>query len=435
MQRSIATTDNVAVVRIASGGSARIIIACGLGNALEWFDFVAYAMFATAIAKNFFPTGNELTSLLATFATFAVGFVIRPIGAVILGNYADRAGRKAALSMTILLMALGTAMIAVAPTYATIGIAAPILIVIARLLQGLSAGGEIGGAVSFLAEHAPPSQRGFFTAWQQASVGLFYILAGIVGYTIANVLTPQQIDAWGWRIPFVCGLSIAPVGVYIRTTLAETPLFARTHADAHKTAPWTDLIRNHFRSFAVGSGVVAVWAVCSQLINFMPTYTLREFGMGNSAAFLAFILVGSVSALSPLVGTYSDRVGRRPLMIGAALGLLVLAYPLFYALTLHARLGMLIGLEVVLAILLTLYVAPASAVLAELYPTRLRSTGTGFSYSVSLTLFGGLTPMISLLLIRATGNKAALAWYLVAAALVSLVALFMFKDRTGQGLE
>ncbi len=399
-------------------GSVRIIIACGLGNALEWFDFAAYAMFATAIAKNFFPTGNDVTSLLATFAAFAVGFVMRPVGAVLLGNYADKAGRKAALSASILLMALGTAITAMTPNFASIGITAPVLIVLARLLQGLSAGGEIGGAISFLAEHAPADRRGFFAAWQQASVGLFYILAGLIGYAITNYFTPNQIDNWAWRLPFFFGLIIAPIGLYIRSTLAETPIFARLANTVQMPVSYSDLLRRNFRALAVGVGVVMVWTVCSQMINYMPTYTLQQLGMKNSSAFLGFFVVGAVSLLSPLVGSYSDRIGRRP-----------------YVLTLHAETKTLIVVELVLAILLTLYSAPGSAVLAELYQTANRSTGIGLSYSISLTLFGGFTPMISLMLVRASGNKAALAYYLAAAALISLISLVLIKDQARQNLE
>ncbi len=416
-------------------GGVRIVIACGLGNALEWFDFAAYAMFATAIAKNFFPTGNSVTSLLATFAAFAVGFVMRPVGAVLLGNYADKAGRKAALSASILLMALGTAITAMTPNFASIGITAPVLIVLARLLQGLSAGGEIGGAISFLTEHAPADRRGFFAAWQQASVGLFYILAGLIGYAITNYFTPNQIDNWAWRLPFFFGLIIAPIGLYIRATLAETPIFARLANTVQVPVPYSDLLRRNFRALAMGVGVVMVWTVCSQMINYMPTYTLQQLGMTNSSAFLGFFVVGAVSLLSPFVGSYSDRIGRRPLMIGAAIGLSILAYPLFHELTLHAETKTLIVVELVLAILLTLYSAPGSAVLAELYRTANRSTGIGLSYSISLTLFGGFTPMISLMLVRASGNKAALAYYLAAAALISLISLVLIKDQARQNLE
>lgn len=413
--------------------NTRIIIACSLGNALEWFDFVAYAMFATVIAKLYFPTGNDLTSLLATFATFAVGFVMRPIGAVLLGSYGDRAGRKAALTATIMLMAVGTGMIAVTPTFDQIGIIAPILIVTARMIQGLSAGGEIGGAISFLLEHAPKEKRAVFSGWLQASVGFFYLLAGSVGFAIAKLFNVEQIESWGWRIPFILGLCIIPVGIYIRSRLDESPLWSKGKRE--QKAPLAAIFRNHFRPLAIGAGIVIIWAVCSQTINYMPTYTQHELGMDNSTAFFGLFVVGVISLFSPLVGRLADKVGRRPIMIVAAAGMMIVPYPAFHLLTSHPVFEIFIAVQLLLVILLTFYSAPASAALAELFTTDVRSTGIALSYNSSVTLFGGFTPSIAMLLINKTGDGAALAYYLMGAAMLSLIALLYLRDRTGENLS
>jgi MFS transporter, MHS family, proline/betaine transporter len=410
--------------------TTKIIVACSIGNALEWFDFAAYVMFATTIAKLYFPTGHELTSLLATFGTFAVGFLARPLGALVLGGYADRAGRKAALTATMLMMALGTSIIALTPTFAVIGLAAPILIVVARLVQGLSAGGEIGGAIAFLIEHAPREKRGFFAAWQQAGVAGSYILAGGSGYLITQILTTRQIEDWGWRLPFLLGLCIAPIGLYIRASLEETPVFAREQESIKESSPLNTFFRNQFRSLAIGVGIVVVWTACSYAAYYMPTYAVHELGLNNSSAFLGLFILGSVLMFVPLVGRWSDRLGRIPLMFTAAVGILVLAYPMFYLLTSHPNAGMLISVQLTIAVLLTLYTGPASAALAELFPTEVRSTGISLSYSISVTAFGGFAPMIFTALIGLTGDKLAIDYYLMGAAVISIAALWFDRSST-----
>lgn len=408
--------------------NTKVLIACGLGNALEWFDFVAYAMFATTIARHFFPTGDDLTSLLATLGTFAAGFLARPLGAALIGSYGDRAGRKAALTCSILLMTLGTAIIAFAPPFERIGVAAPMLIVSARLIQGISAGGEIGGAISFLVEHAPPGRRALFASWQQASVGVFCLLAGTVGYAITQGLDPDQVDSWGWRIPFMLGLSIAPVGLYIRSHLPETPAFLQQQREPRPARPVHELLTKHRGAVLTGMGLVVLWTVCSQLWNYMPTYTVVELGMPSSAAFVGYFMLGLVSLASPFVGALADRIGRRPLMIVASVGFLFLCYPAFRLLIESRSDEVFFAVQLAFAILLTLYVAPASASLAEVFPTECRSTGISLSYNIAVTVFGGFTPAISAILVASTGDKAAPAFYLGAAAAVSLAAAWSMKE-------
>ena len=410
---------------------ARLIVAVTIGNALEWLDFSAYALFAVFIARDFFPADSELASLLAVFATFAVGFVMRPVGALVLGSYGDRHGRRAALSLTILLMALGTAIIAFTPGFAAIGVAAPVLIVLARMLQGLSAGGEIGGAVAFLVEHAPAGMRGRYVSWQQVGQAGAFLLAGLSGHLVTNLLSPGQVQAFGWRIPFVFGLSIAPVGFYIRWKLAETPLFDqyRRGRPAREGRPVRELLGGHRRALLVGIGLVAVGAVCNHLANYMPTYLIRELKMRLSSAYIGLFVFGCALCLAPLVGAWSDRAGRKPLMLAAAVGMLIFAYPSFWILNRWPGEPALVFVQLVLGLLLVLYAVPAYAVGAALFPTGVRATGLSIIYSVGVTIFGSLTPMVGTVLVSLTGDRLSVAWWFILAALLSLAALWALGKK------
>jgi len=416
---------------------ARLIVAVTIGNALEWLDFSAYALFAVFIARDFFPADSELASLLAVFATFAVGFVMRPVGALVLGSYGDRHGRRAALSLTILLMALGTAIIAFTPGFAAIGVAAPVLIVLARMLQGLSAGGEIGGAVAFLVEHAPAGMRGRYVSWQQVGQAGAFLLAGLSGHLVTNLLSPGQVQAFGWRIPFVFGLSIAPVGFYIRWKLDETPLFDRYRRGrpARAGRPVRELLVGHRRALLVGIGLVAVGAVCNHLANYMPTYLIRELKMRLSSAYIGLFVFGCALCLAPLAGAWSDRAGRKPLMITAAVGMLIFAYPAFWILNRWPGEPALVLVQLVLGLLLVLYAVPAYAVGAALFPTPVRTTGLAIIYSVGVTIFGSLTPMVGTVLVSLTGDRLSVAWWFVAASLISLAALAMLDDRGDETMD
>ncbi len=417
--------------------SARLIIATTIGNALEWLDFSAYALFAVFIAREFFPAESELASLLAVFGTFAVGFVMRPIGALVLGSYGDRAGRRAALSLTILLMALGTAIIAFTPGYATIGPAAPVLIVLARMIQGLSAGGEIGGAVAFLIEHAPAGKRGRYASWQQTGQAGAFLLAGLCGHLVTNALTPEQVQAFGWRIPFLFGLTIAPVGFYIRWKLDETPLFEsyRRERPTRETTPVRELFRGHLRAMLLGIALVAVGAVCNHLANYMPTYLIRELKMKLSSAYIGLFVFGCALSLAPLVGAWCDRAGRKPLMTASAFGMLIAAYPSFWVLNRWPGELSLVLVQFVLGLLLVVYAVPAYAVGAALFPTRVRTTGLAIIYSVGVTIFGSLTPMVGTVLVALTGDRLAVAWWFILAALISLAALALLDDRADEKMD
>jgi MFS transporter, MHS family, proline/betaine transporter len=426
-----AIAEIVGTSRRQSAG--RAVVAATVGNMLEWYDFTIYAAFAVPISKNFFPADSEVISLLLGFATFGLGFIARPFGAVFLGGYADRRGRRDALSLTILLMALGTGIIALCPGYDRIGIAAPIVILLARLIQGFSAGGEIGGAVSTLVEHAPPARRGFYASFQQMSQGGSTMLSGLVAMTIALSLPAEAIAAWGWRLAFAVGLLIAPVGLYIRRELEDAPLFK---ASSQATElPIRVVLRDHWRAILTGMLIVMLWTVAQYIANYFPTFAVRELKTSLSQSYLGPLVVGTVLLFCPLVGVLADRYGRKRVMIAGALGLLVIPYPAFFYLIASPTAGHLVATQIAVAVFMLIYTAPASAVLAELFPTPVRATGISLTYSLGVAVFGGFTPAIITALIGWTAQPVAVAFYLMGAAIISLATVLTLKDRTGEVLS
>ena len=413
----------------------RAIVATVIGNGLEWFDFTVYSFFAVIIAKLFFPTGNDLSSLLLAVATFGVGFFMRPVGGIILGVYADRVGRKAALSLTILLMALGTTMIGLAPTYDQIGVFAPLLIVVARLLQGFSAGGEMGGATAFLTEYAPVERRAYYSSWIQASIGVAVLLGAAVGTFVTSALSTEALNSWGWRLPFLLGIVIGPVGYYIRHHLDETPTFR--DATDKSDSPLTEVLRDYPRQTAASFSMVILWTVCTYvLVFYMPSYAKQQLGLPLGATFQSTALCGAIIlVLCPLMGMLSDRVGRKRMLGTVALIIGVLAYPLFHWLNVSPTTQTLLMVQVILGILLAAFTGPAPAVLAEQFPTEVRSTGLSLAYNFAVTIFGGFAPLIVTWLIASSGSKLAPAYYVIAAAAISFVALLFMHDRTGKPLQ
>lgn len=412
------------------------IAAATIGNGLEWFDFTVYGFFTPIIARLFFPAINDLTSILLTVGTYGVGFFMRPVGAVVLGVYADRKGRKAALTLTILMMAFGTALLGFAPTYAQAGIIGPLVIVLARLIQGFSAGGEIGGATAFLIEYAPPEKRGFYASWQQTSQALAVVLGGICGTIVTHALDPAAIDSWGWRVPFLLGLLIGPVGFYIRARVDETPVFTDSHTQKSES-PLRDALRDHPRGIASGFGVTILWTVCTYVLLFyMTTYAVKQLNIPLADAFVATTIGGLVLMLGcPIAGALSDRVGRKRLLLAAAIAIGVLIYPLFAWVNASPDLMTLAIVQGILGLLLAAFTGPAPALLAEQFPAGLRSTGLSLAYNFAVTIFGGFAAVIVTLLIEATGTKLAPSFYVMAAALVSALTLLTMQDKTGKPID
>ncbi len=407
---------------------------------LEWYDFTVYALFAGYIAGNFFPGDDANTGRIKTFLFFGLGFVVRPLGAVLIGNFGDRAGRKAALTMTILLMAAGTGIIAFSPTYASIGIGAPVLLLLGRVLQGFSAGGEVGGATAYLLESADPKQRGRVASWLEASMGMSNILGALAAFSVTAILSASEVQAWGWRIPFVLGLAIAPVGLYLRRTLDETEAFqaetVRRAADmGARKAPLFEIFRDHGRELFIGLCVAVLWAVAVYvLMIFLPTYVQHRetFGFSAQQAFGAS-LIGNVPFVIGCIwfGSLSDRLGRRRSLFLSAALLFVSALPLFLWLKADPTLSTLIIVQSIVCILVASFVGVAPAALSEIFPTGVRSTGMSLVYNGAFTLFGGFAPMIlTWLTQRSGGSIYSPAWYVMMAAGVAMIAIpFLRQPR------
>ena len=399
----------------------RAIIATVIGNGLEWFDFTVYSFFAVIIAKLFFPTGDDLSSLLLAVATFGVGFFMRPVGGIVLGIYADRVGRKAALSLTILLMALGTTLIGIAPTYDQIGLFAPLLIVVARLMQGFSAGGEMGGATAFLTEYAPTRQRAYYSSWIQASIGVAVLLGAAVGTFVTSSLSTEALNSWGWRLPFLLGIVIGPVGYYIRHHLDETPTF-RDNAE-RADSPLREIVQAYPRETLASFSMVILWTVCTYVLLFyMPTYAVKVLKVPQADGFIAGMAGGSaIMVFAPLVGLLADRIGRRVLLSGSALLILVLAWPMFAYINHAPGLASLLVFQLVFGVLIATYTGPILAAFSELFPARVLSTGLSVAYNFAVTIFGGFASFIITWLIATTGSSMAPAIYVMIAAAISLV--------------
>jgi MHS family proline/betaine transporter-like MFS transporter len=399
----------------------RAIIATVIGNGLEWFDFTVYSFFAVIIAKLFFPTGDDLSSLLLAVATFGVGFFMRPVGGIVLGIYADRVGRKAALSLTILLMALGTTLIGIAPTYDQVGILAPLLIVIARLMQGFSAGGEMGGATAFLTEYAPARQRAYYSSWIQASIGVAVLLGAAVGTFVTSSLSTEALNSWGWRLPFLLGIVIGPVGYYIRHHLDETPTF-RDNAE-RADSPLKEIVQAYPRETLASFSMVILWTVCTYVLLFyMPTYAVKVLKVPQADGFIAGMAGGSaIMVFAPLVGLLADRIGRRVLLSGSALLILVLAWPMFTFINHVPGLSSLLVFQLVFGVLIATYTGPILAAFSELFPARVLSTGLSVAYNFAVTIFGGFASFIITWLFPPSGSSLAPATYVMIAAAISLV--------------
>ncbi len=344
------------------------IAATVAGNALEFYDFLAYSTFAVYISQAFFPTGNAFVSLLLTLAAFGVGFLTRPLGGLLIGAYADRAGRRPALMLTISLMTLGTLALALTPSYASIGPAAPVILVVARLVQGLALGGEVGASTAVLLECAPASRRAYFVSWQNASQGIAVLAAGMVGYALSSILDPQQLALWGWRVPFALGLTIVPVGLYIRRRLPETLEAAGSRGSS---AVLSILWRQHRSPLLLAILIIMSLTVSTYVTAYMTTYALTTLGMPASKAMFASIASGGVMMAGALFGgRLSDRFGRKAIMILPRIALAIVVLPAFLLLLADTTTGVLVFVTAALTLLSVLSSAAAMTALTECVPQR-----------------------------------------------------------------
>ncbi|MDB5611721.1 MAG: transporter [Bradyrhizobium sp.] len=403
---------------------AKLVIATSVGNALEWYDIAIYGYFAVYISKAFFPNSDPTISLLLTLGTFGLSFLSRPLGGVFLGVYADRHGRKASLMVSIVLMTLGTLAIAFMPAYETIGILAPVAVLIARLVQGFSAGGEFGSSTAFLVEHAP-DRRGFIASWQFASQGLANLLASAFGVGLTLWMAPADLQSWGWRIPFLFGVLIGPVGIYIRNHLED----ATAPPAARQGSPIREVLLHQKIRVTLGIGALAISTAVNYLILYMPTYAVKTLNLPASVGFIAtFLGAIVVTFLTPMAGLISDRIGRTTHMIAINVLLLISIFPAFLLLTKVPTPTVIFAVVFWLATLKSLYYGPLAALMSELLPPATRATGLGLGYNIGVMLFGGMGPVIMASLggIAVIGDLAP-GYYLTFVCVVSLYALIEIR--------
>ncbi|WP_208024372.1 MFS transporter [Amycolatopsis pithecellobii] len=407
-----------------------------VGNALEFYDFTVYGFMTSVIGRIFFPALTSYAQLLLAIASFGVGFLARPLGGLVIGAYADRHGRKKAMNLTIGLMMLGCAMIAFAPTPSLIGFAAPALIVLGRLVQGFSAGGELGASTTMLVEYADRGDRVYMSSWQVASQGLGVMFGAIVSNVVVSLLPASDLDSWGWRLPFVLGMLIAPIGLYIRSQLHETlGDVPAAEGAAHATLGtllrdhWADLLKASllFLSCTVGIYVVAFY---------LPTFAAKELGLPVQVGIWVGVVFGVINfILAPLSGRLADRWRRKPVIFWSRVALLVLVPPCFLWLVDAPSAARLYLVVAILSVFLTSQFPALLVMLTELFPRHLRASGLSIVYSVVVAVFSGFSPFVLTWLVHASGDKLAPAWYLLVVTAVSTVALLWLTDRTGEELD
>ncbi|HEX3408970.1 MAG TPA: MFS transporter [Candidatus Binataceae bacterium] len=410
------------------------VVATVLGNALEFYDFTTYAFFAVMIGRVFFPTHDPFVSLLLSVAAFGVGFLTRPLGGIVIGAYADRAGRKPAMMLSIGLMALGMVLLAATPSYASIGLAAPILVVLARLIQGFALGGEVGPATSYLLEAAPPHKRGQYVAWQIASQGAAAVLAGALGVAMSLLLDADQMQSWGWRIPFFVGIAIVPVGLIMRRQLEETvDLHAgTTHSTAGRVL--AALLRHHTRALVLALMLVTSGTIATYIGVYMTTYALTTLHMPTGVSMSATLVVGIFTMLFSLIGGWlADRVGRKPIYLASKLSLTAVAYPAFVMINRHHTFSALLLMSALIAALIALG-SVALVVIPECFPKSVRSAGLSTAYAVAVTVFGGTTQIVVTWLIHATGDPLSPAWYLIGSCMIGIAAILLIPETKDAAL-
>jgi MFS family permease len=403
----------------------KAVVAVVVGNFLEFYDFLVFTFFAVMIGDAFFPGESEFSRLLGALATFGVGFVTRPLGAAIIGPYADRVGRRAALTLTLLLMSVGSAIIALTPSYAQIGIAAPVLLVLARLIQGFSCGGEVGPATTYLLEAAPPEKRAALTAWQAYSQQLASILGAGIGLVLAVTLTREQLYAWGWRIPFLLGVVIAPVAFYIRRQLPETIGENQTHRSTGDVL--RELGRGHSRAVVLGVFIICGGTVATYVLNYMTTFAITTLKMSATVG-TTLGLTNSVAQIAGLaVGVWLDRHGRKRMLVLSRVAFLLVVYPTYLILTSPtASVAAIVAGNSFLGFVFGIGIGPVYAFMAEAFPQSVRSSGLAILYALGVMIFGGTTQFVVAGLIKVTGNPMVPAWYQIVATSASIVGvLFM----------
>ena len=411
------------------------VAAAILGNALEFYDFTVYAAFAAMIGRAFFPASNANVSLLLSVATFGIGFVARPLGGILIGAYADRFGRKPAMTLTIWLMALGSGMIGVLPTYAKLGLAAPLLLVLARLVQGFSAGGEMGPATTYLLESAPPGRQCCFGSWQFASQNIGSIIAGVIGVIIALTLSEEMTNDWGWRIPFLLGILIAPIGFYIRRNLNETLDAGEAHGSM--TAVLGDVVRRHARRVGLCILVISGATITQYFFIYTTTYAITTLGYSQRIAMTSNLTMGVVGTLFAVVGgVLADRFGIKAVAVIPRLAIVALLYPALLLVVSSGSPGVFILVVAALMVPHAMSSAAGIILIPKIFPAAVRTSGLSISYALGVTIFGGTAQVVFTWVIGATGDKLSWVWYIIVMGLVSVLATLAIRvprERSASG--
>lgn len=424
----------------------KVALSSFLGNFIEWFDYASYSYFATTIALVFFPTGNHTVAMLQTFGVFALSFVLRPIGALFWGNFGDKKGRKGALAISIMFMSGASFLIGCLPSYAMVGILAPALLLLLRMVQGFSASGEYAGAATFLGEYAPTRKRGIYCSLIPASTAIGLL----AGSTLATVMTASldsaSLTAWGWRIPFLMAGPLGLVVHYIRTKLADSPVYASMTealenkqvpaAQTKSVSPLRELFQHHFKALMISFGACMLNAVgFYTVLTYLPTYLSDTVGMASAqSSTITTICLVLYVALVFGMGHISDKFGRKKVLIGACVAFIVLTVPAFMVLN-TAQFWPVLIVELAMCATLTANDGTLSSYLTETFPTSVRFTGFAFSFNLANAIFGGTAPFIATWLIYATGSSIAPAWYMVAVAAVALVAMILSHENTDKDLS
>jgi len=419
----------------------RAVGAAALGNAMEWFDFGVYSFLAVTIGHVFFPSGSASAQLIATFATFAAAFLIRPLGGLVFGPLGDKIGRQKVLAFTMIMMAIGTFSIGLIPSYSSIGIAAPILLLVARLVQGFSTGGEYGGAATFIAEYSTDKRRGFMGSWLEfGTLGGYLLGAGLVTGLTAFI-TPQQLLDWGWRIPFYIAAPLGLFGLYIRLKLEETPAFQKHMEkqeqieDSKPRQTLFEMLRKYWRPMLQCIGLVLLFNVSNYMLtSYMPSYLTSVLGLSElSGLMLIMVVMFIMMPMTLLLGFWNDRLGRKPVLLAGAVGLILFSIPALMLIGQGGVVGVFCGL-MLLGVLHTFFSGTMPSALPALFTTNTRYSALAIGFNISVSLFGGTTPLITSWLVSETGNVLVPAYYLMGAALIGAITVLTLKETARKPL-
>ena len=409
----------------------KVVASTMLGNGLEWYDYALYGTFTALISKHFFPAGDENVALIATFGIFAIGFLMRPLGAMMFGYIGDKYGRKNALSLSILMMAIPTACIGLLPTYSMIGIYAPILLTLIRLVQGVAIGGEFGGSIVYLVEHAKPANKNRVGSLSMLSMLMGLFFGTMISAVLAKIMSPEDFDTFGWRIPFILGFFIGLVGLYIRTKLHESPVFIEAQEAGHVSeSPISETFKNNYKEVLLGVGLYLAVTIPFYLQTvFMPSFMVKFMHFSSADALIIYLIVlGVMMICTPISAMLCDTTNRERLMKIIAVCYLLFAIPYVYLLDYKTFTFALIS-QAVFASIIAFYIAPIPTLVTELFPARTRYTGMSLACNLAAAIFGGTAPMLITTLITKTESNYPMAIYIMLAAAMSLFCVFEVKRR------